>query len=381
MPKLSPTMEEGTIVKWHKKEGDRVVPGDLLLEISTDKATNEHNALDGGFLRKILIGEGKSAVVNAPLAIFTETADEAIPVAAAPAAAKVEIAPAAAPQAAPTATKPTKRVPASPLARHIAKTRGLDLEEVKGTGPQGRVMSRDLAKVETKTPRPTMKESPLSPVRKVLAERISYSAQTIPHFFLHQEVDVSTLAAMREETKKQGLEFTVNDFIVKATATALKSHPDINVSYDAERELLIQYPAIDICVAVTVAGGLFTPVIRDADTKPLAALSAEIKTLATRARDGKLKPEEFLGGSFTISNLGMFGVTSFDSIINPPQGAILAVGTIQEKPIVKNGAVTIGKLVMLTLSCDHRIIDGAQAAGFLKSLKTFLENPVLFLSE
>jgi pyruvate dehydrogenase E2 component (dihydrolipoamide acetyltransferase) len=375
-------MEEGTIVKWHKKEGDRVAPGDLLLEISTDKATIEHNALDGGFLRKILIAEGQSAPVGAPLAVLTETSTEEFQVASAPAPQKAEIAPAASPQAAPA--RPAKRVPASPLARHIAQTQGLNLEEIKGSGPQGRVMSRDLAKAEgakAAAPRGALREAPLSPIRKVLAERIAFSAQTIPHFFLHQEVDVGALSALREEVKKQQLDFTVNDFIVKATACALKKHPDINVSYDTERELLIQYPAIDICVAVTAPGAIFTPVIRDTDTKPLAEISHEIKALALRAREGKLRPEEFLGGSFTISNLGMFGVTSFDSIINPPQGAILAVGTIQDKPVVKNGAVTAGKLVMLTLSCDHRVIDGAQAAGFLKSLKQLLENPVLFLSE
>jgi pyruvate dehydrogenase E2 component (dihydrolipoamide acetyltransferase) len=438
MPKLSPTMAEGTIAKWHKKVGDFVDSGELLLEISTDKATVEYNALDAGWLKKILLKEGAKAIINEPLAIFTEqekesidgykpegVSPEAAPMAA-PKAAPVSVAqpkpqvtkqaPAPQPKPVPIETKraavttaPTakampersERIFASPLAKNIAKERGVNLGQVKGTGPHGRIMSRDLEmqnyqeqevveaqpatynmpQAAAKTLPLQEEEIPLTPMRRVIAERLQYSKSTIPHFYVRQEIDVSALVALREEVKKFEKNFTINDFIIKAVALTLRKHPEVNSGFNPEKEALIRYPTVDISIAVTIQGGLITPILRNADRKSLAQVSQEIKQLASKAKDGKLKPEEFQGGSFTISNLGMFGVTDFQAIVNPPQAGILAIGTIQDKPVVKNGAVVPGKILSVTLSCDHRAIDGAEAAQFVKTLKELIENPILFLTE
>jgi len=417
MPKLSPTMSEGTIAKWHKKVGDFVEAGDLLLEIATDKATVEHNALDPGFLRKILCNPGEKAAVNAPLAILTENEKESIDgyepegvVAPAPKSvtaaapkpvvapvkpvAKAAPAPVAAPKPvapAPKAVKPQEKeathVLASPLAKTLAKERGIDINRVKGTGPHGRILSRDLDRAnlpqiqESEEESQEHEEIALTPMRKVIAERLQFAKSTIPHFYVRMEVDVDALVKLREETKKFEMNVTVNDFIVKACAIALKRHPGVNASFDQDRDVIIRHSSVDLAIAVTIQGGLITPIVRHSEKKSLLQLSKEVKTLAGRAKEGKLTPEEYQGGSFTISNLGMFGVADFQAIVNPPQAAILAVGAVQEKPIVKNGAIAVGKILNLTLSCDHRAVDGSDAAQFLQTMKQLLENPILFLAE
>ena len=389
MPKLSPTMEEGTVAKWFKKEGDLIESGDLLFEITTDKATLEHHALDKGYLRKILIQEGQKALVNEPLAIMSEKENETL------AGFEIQKEPPPAPVAkreqpkpeAPTKMPSRERPLASPLARHMAQQQGIDLFAVKGTGPHGRIMSRDLVhaapapKAVKEAPLLQARQEKLAPLAQIIADKMSYAKSTIPHFYGRKEVNVEKLVELRGSLKDAGQNVTINDFIIKAVAIALKNHPEMNVCFDSEKGLVTHFDTIDICVAVTVHGGISTPVIRQADTKSLKCISAEVKELAARAKESKLLPEEYLGGSFTISNLGMFGITSFDSIINPPQGAILAVGTIEDKPVVKNGACVPGKVVCLTVSCDHRIIDGTLCAAFLKTLSELLENPILFLAE
>ncbi|MBS0656544.1 MAG: pyruvate dehydrogenase complex dihydrolipoamide acetyltransferase [Verrucomicrobia bacterium] len=409
MPKLSPTMEEGVISKWLKAPGDHVEAGDVLLEIATDKATVEHAALDEGWLRQILVQNGDKAAVNAPLAIFTAAKDESIEnytpetiAGAAAAPAKEVAAPkaAAAPKKAlkaemPVATtapkaavipekpKESARVLASPLAKKLAEQQGLDLTSVKGSGPHGRVMSRDLDKATTQTAAPTrssaqkITEKSLTPMRRVIAQRLQESKQLIPHFYVRQEVDAQAIVAMREECKKLDLPYTVNDFIVKACAHALEKHPDVNCGFNEESQTIAHFSRVDISLAVTIPGGLITPIITDAANKTLAQLSKEIKVLAGKAREGKLQPEEYQGGSFTVSNLGMYGITEMTAIINPPQGAILGIGAVSDEAVVKNGAIVPGKRMVLTLSCDHRIIDGSEAAQFMRTLKQLIEHPLL----
>lgn len=426
MPKLSPTMEEGSIAKWHKKEGDKVNADELLVEVATDKATVEYNALDEGFLRKILVPAGGHAVVNQPIAIFTEKADESIegyepegitPKQEAPKneelAKEGEAPPKAQAKVAVTtamqqplfspepplenykfgfpAGKGTKRVAASPLAKKIAKEKGLDLSTVKGSGPGGRVTSKDLdlaqpsqtvtfGKREMPTEVPgSFEEQDLSPMRKVIASRLQQSKSFVPHIYVRQAIDASKMIEVRTQLKNGGLKVTFNDFVIRACALALKDHPDANSGFDSSNQSMIMFKTIDISVAVTVEGGLITPIIRHADYKNLGELSKEVKGLATRAKAGKLQPEEYKGGSFTISNMGMFGITDFAAIINPPQSAILAVGGIADVPVVKNGAVVPGKEMNLILSADHRVLDGAEAAKFLKSIQKYLENPSLLL--
>ena len=416
MPKLSPTMQEGVIAKWHKKEGDFVDAGDLLLEVATDKATVEHQALDRGYLRKLLKNEGDAAIVNEPLAIFTEnqtenienyqpegiTPQSTVKAAAAPATPKLQTqkmlktqiaqptttpatvrqAPSLAPQ-----EQPKDRIIASPLAKSQARLQSLDLSKVEGTGPHGRIMSRDLANAPlisqvssaSSFDRFPDQEEQLTPMRKVIAERLQYSKNSIPHFYIQQTVDVDRLVTMREEIKKEGANYTINDFMIKAVAIALRQHPFVNSGFNPENNHIIRYANIDIAVAVTVQGGLITPILHNTDTLSIAAISEKIKILAQKAKEGRLAPEEYQGGSFTISNLGMFGTTSFAAIVNPPQGAILSIGAIQDAAVVKNGIVVAGKLLALTLSCDHRVIDGAEAAQFMKTLKKLIEQPSLFL--
>lgn len=421
MPKLSPTMEEGTIAKWHKKEGDRVEAGELLVEVATDKATVEYNALDEGFLRKILVFEGGHAIINQPIAIFTVKANESIegyqPEGVKPAP-KVETAvvretkretvqesaavsmqqPAFVPEPPlenyqfqfPTGS-PGKRVAASPLAKKLAKQKGLDLSSVKGSGSSGRITSKDLnlaqpdlavsfnqRQVPTLAPG-TYEEIPLTPMRKVIGTRLQQSKSFIPHFYVRVEVDAESLFLARDQLKNGELKITYNDFIVRAAALALKEHPQVNSGFDSVTQSLIQFKTIDIAIAVSVEAGLITPIIRHADYKNLGELSAEIKELAIRAKLGKLKPEEYKGGSFTISNLGMFGISDFVAVINPPQAAILAVAGIEETVRWKAGAAAPGKKMQLTLSADHRVVDGADAAKFLKTLQKYLENPSLLL--
>jgi len=428
MPKLSPTMEEGSIAKWHKKVGDHVKSGDLLVEVATDKATVEYNALDEGYLRKILIQDGGSAIVNQPIAIFTEKANESIegyqPEGAQPAQAALKAekpaasskgdaaVPAPAKAASGVAMQqpaftpepplakyhfefpsgaPSGRTPASPLAKKIAKEKGLDIGSVKGSGPGGRVTSRDLDLAqpdqtvsfgarEAPTIIPgTYEELALTPMRKVISQRLQQAKSFVPHIYVRQEIDAVPLFEAREQLKNGNLKITFNDFVIRACALALREQSSINSGFDSATQSIILFKTVDISIAVTVEGGLITPIVRHADYKNLGEISTEVKELASRAKTGKLKPEEYKGGSFTISNLGMFGVTDFAAIINPPQSCILAIGGIEECPCVKKGAVVVGKRMNLVLSADHRVVDGAEAAKFIKRVQKYLENPALLL--
>lgn len=425
MPKLSPTMEEGTIVKWRVKVGDKVKLGDVIFEIATDKATVEHGALEEGYLRKILVNEGSVAVVNQPVAIFTETANESIEgytpegitpakkeekKEEAPAASKEEKKEAPAPkggamqQPAFVPEPPLKeytlneatgsikgRIPASPLARKLAKDKGIDLSTVKGSGPRGRIVSKDLdlgqpeavvafgRKEEVQEAPGSYEEEALSPMRKVIARRLQESKTFIPHFYVAQEINAQNLLDAREQLKSVNIKISINDFIVRAVALALREHPKINSGFNSVNSTAIRFKTIDISIAVSLESGLITPIVRLADYKNLGQISSEIKSLAAKARDGKLAKEEYTGGSFTISNLGMFGITNFMAIINPPQACILSTGGIEDKPVVKNNSVVPGKVMNLTLSVDHRVVDGADAAKFLKTLQQYLENPAILL--
>ena len=398
MPKLSPTMESGTIVKWHKKEGDQVDAGDLLLEVATDKATVEYTALDSGWLRKILIQEGEEAIVNQPIAILTETKEESVEgykpegeaVEQKPEAPKPQAAEQAAPQPAPSA-RAGERIKASPLAKKIASERGLNLADITGTGPGGRIVSRDLAEVQPSKKvaskrEPLFQETPgafeeisLSQMRKTIAKRLQEAKATIPHFYVTSLIDADALVALRDHLIKWDVKVSFNDCVTKAVALALKQHPLVNTGFNAANQSIIQFKTIDISVAVSMEGGLITPIIRYADQKGLVEISEEIRSLAKKARSGKLAPEEYIGGSFTISNLGMLGVADFQAIINPPQAAILAVGGILDQPVIKNNQIVPGKVMHVTLSADHRVIDGVLAAEFLKTLKKCLENPSILL--
>lgn len=416
MPKLSPTMEEGAIAKWHKKVGDQVEAGDLLFEVATDKATVEYNALDEGWLRKVLIEEGKEAVVNQPVAVFTEEEGESIdgyepegiiPQATEKAPAQQDVAAVVEKAPAPQvsfqqpvfAPEPPledyqfgvvafgKRILASPLARKQAEERGLDLSAVKGTGPNGRIMSRDLelaqpagpvafGKREEPTEKPgSYEEEALTPIRKVISQRLQEAKTFIPHFYVQQTVDAEPMVQARDQLRQFGVKVSFNDFIVRACALALREHPVVNSGFNTANNTITRFKTIDISIAVSIEAGLITPIVRHADFKNLAELSLEIRALAKRAKAGKLELHEYKGGSFTISNLGMYGVTDFQAIINPPQAAILAVSGIQNVPVVKEGAVVPGKTLSITLSVDHRVIDGVAAAEFIKTVQRYLENP------
>jgi pyruvate dehydrogenase E2 component (dihydrolipoamide acetyltransferase) len=421
MPKLSPTMEGGTIVKWHKKENDLVKEGDLLFEVATDKATVEHHALDGGYLRKILIPEGKDAVVGQEIAIFAATMDESIESQmpkqkAVEAEVKEQPAKAAVSTAQPTSSQkvvsqepefipeppleqyefefPTgvaqDRAFASPLARKIAKEKNIDLSTVKGSGPNHRIVSEDLKDLQgaelsfhvQKVPEiqpGSYHLEPLSPMRKVIGKRLQASKSYIPHFYVEQAVLADKLVSAREQLAQVGQKVTYNDFVTRACALALKKHPIINSGFNNVENSIIHFETIDIAIAVSIPGGLITPILRHADYKNLSQLSIEVKKLAKLAKEGKLKPEQYKGGSFTISNLGMYGVKSFTPIINPPQACILGVGGINDEPVAVNGQVIAGKVMNLTLAADHRVIDGVDAAIFLNTLKKLLENPAALL--
>lgn len=418
LPKLSPTMEEGTIVQWHKKEGDLVEAGDLLLEIATDKATVEHLALDSGILRKILVKENESAIVNQPIAIFTEDKNESIegykPVGdykAVPEK-KNETATPLKPEAASvketTYSQPLfqpepplenyqfkfgaeKELKASPLAKKLAKDAGLDISTVKGSGPGGRIVKADLEMAvpharfafrnsETPTEIPgSYSEELLSPMRKVIAKRLQEAKSFIPHFYVEQTVSVDLLVELREQLSHLGVKLSFNDCMIKAVAIALKEHQAVNSGFNSANNSVIRFKTIDISVAVNVKEGLITPIIRHADFKNLSQISTEMRSLAARAKEGKLDSQEYKGGSFTLSNMGMYGITRFQAIINPPQAAILAVGGILDVPVVRKGSIVPGKVMNLCLSADHRVIDGAIAASFIKTLQEILENPASLL--
>lgn len=383
MPKLSPTMEEGVIVKWHKAEGDRIEEGDLLFEVSTDKAIVEHTSLDGGYLRKILVKEGQEVKVGEPVGYFTESLEEEC-------MEKVqhienkshhegEVESHREGEPAPSPRKEVvkqERQIASPLAKKIAVERGIDLQEITGSGPGGRIVQRDVEEASTKkVAYPSSEIIPFSPMRKAIASRLQLSKTTIPHFYLSVCVNPAPLLSLKEELALYGKKVTVNDWMLRAVAMALAQHREINRGFDPEKQGIIQFASVDIAVAVSVSGGLTTPIIHQADQKSLLQISEEVRLLAKKAKEGKLQPSEYLGGSFSLSNLGMHGISHFQAIINPPQGAILAVGAIEDVPVVREGIVVPGQKMVLTLSADHRVIDGAEGALFLKTLRFLLEHP------
>jgi len=486
MPALSPTMEEGNLVKWLVKEGDTVKAGDLLAEIETDKATMEFEAVDEGVVGKLLVAEGTEGVkVNAPIAVLLaegEDAPAAEDTAAEDTAGGKDAGGASAPAAEPEAASATKgaeeksapaakakgeakatplarrmaaqagldlgaltptgpggkivkadieramrggsnapagaaaaaggngRLFASPLARRMAKEAELPLERIDGSGPNGRIIRRDIERVqrdglpalaedaapaasEAETPAaqpkldkpelaglPDYELVPHTGIRKTIARRLTASKQTVPHFYMTVDVELDTLLETRKQINAnapEGVKVSVNDFVIKAAAMALMRVPDANAAYVDEG--LLKFTSADISVAVAIPGGLITPIIREAHKKGLADISAEMADLAKRAREGKLRPMEFTGGTFSISNLGMFGIKQFDAVINPPQGAILAVGAGEQRPVVKNGALAVATVMSCTLSVDHRAIDGALGAEFLAAFKPMIENPALML--
>ncbi len=428
MPALSPTMTEGTLAKWHVKEGDEIASGDVLAEIETDKATMEIESIDEGTVGKLLVAEGAEGVpVNQVIAVLLEEGEDASAIdasvgAAPPAAAE---APAAeAPPAATAAAAPAPaaaqavdgaRVFASPLARRMAAQSGLDIARVGGSGPHGRVVKRDIeaalagaplaAPAATVAPAPAAtvptaapagpgpqqmadllgmayRLEPANNMRKTIARRLTEAKQTVPHFYLTVDCELDALLDQRKQLNARGAEsgdykLSVNDFVIRAVALALRQVPAANASWDEAG--ILYYEKADVSVAVATPNGLITPVIRDAGAKGLAAISGEMKDLAGRARDGKLKPEEYQGGGFSISNLGMFGVKDFAAIINPPQGCILAVGAGEPRPVVKDGALAVATVMSCTLSVDHRVVDGAVGAQFLAAFKRLVEEPLTML--
>ncbi|MFD1796397.1 pyruvate dehydrogenase complex dihydrolipoamide acetyltransferase [Paracoccus aurantiacus] len=435
MPALSPTMEEGTLAKWLVKEGDTVSSGDILAEIETDKATMEFEAVDEGTIGKILIEEGAQGVkVNTPIAVLLEEGESADDIGASSGggAAKAEApkddAKAEAPKAdAPKDAAPAKsppapksgdgnRVFASPLARRIAAEKGLDLASLKGSGPHGRIVKADVEDAKPgakpaaaaagdapKAAGPAAAAAPAGPsaetvlkmyadreteevaldgMRRTIAARLGEAKQTIPHFYLRRSAKLDELMKFRATLNKQlegrGVKLSVNDFIIKACALALQEVPDANAVWAGDR--ILKLKPSDVAVAVAIEGGLFTPVLKDAQQKTLSTLSAEMKDLANRAKNKKLAPHEYQGGSFAISNLGMFGIENFDAVINPPHGAILAVGTGIQTPVVENGEVVIRNVMSMTLSVDHRVIDGALGAQLLEKIVAHLENPMGMLA-
>ena len=430
MPALSPTMEEGTLAKWLVAEGDRVAAGDVIAEIETDKATMEFEAVDEGVIGKLLVAAGAEGVkVNDPIAVLLEEGEDASAADAAEASAdepapKPEAAATAAPAASPAppaaATEAGDRLFASPLARRLAAEAGLELTDIKGSGPRGRIVKADVegaaaaprrtpaateaaataqpAAAEAKPALPTgpqadavkrlyegvaYDEVKLDGMRRTVAARLTEAKQTVPHFYLRRDIHLDALLAFRADLnaalQSRDVKLSVNDFVIKACAMALQSVPDCNVAFAGDR--ILRFKASDVAVAVAVDGGLFTPVIRNAEAKSLSAISAEMKDLAARARSRKLAPHEYQGGAFAISNLGMHGIDNFDAVINPPQGAILAVGAGVRRPVVADdGTLAVATVMSVTLSVDHRAIDGALGAEFLADLKRGLENPLAMLA-
>jgi pyruvate dehydrogenase E2 component (dihydrolipoamide acetyltransferase) len=445
MPALSPTMEKGNLAKWLKKEGDKVKSGDVIAEIETDKATMEVEAVDEGTIAKILVPEGTQDVaVNDVIAVLAGDGEDvkaagaavskpetkpapavpkpaATPPAAAPSAAEE---PAKAPAAATPAPTPAKepasqanghaRIFSSPLARRLAKEAGIELGRINGSGPHGRVIARDVEEAKAgkglKAPAaapaaapsiaPSMSDKqilalfpegsyqvvPHDGMRRTIAQRLTASVQTVPHFYLTIDCDIGKLLTAREEInatapkdkeKKPLYKLSVNDFVIKAMAVALQRIPDCNVSWTEGG--MLKHKHSDVGVAVAMPGGLITPIIRSAETKSLSTISAEMKDFAVRARGRKLKPEEYQGGTTAISNLGMYGIKDFTAVINPPHATILAVGTSEERAVVRNGKIEIANIMSVTLSCDHRAVDGALGAELIGAFKMLIENPVMMV--
>lgn len=404
MPALSPTMTEGNLVKWHKREGDAVKAGDVIAEIETDKATMEVEAVDEGHMGKILVPEGTEQVkVNQVIALLLEEGEDA----SALQQIKTEAAPA---KQAETIEKPLEKKPdlkvipqaiaasesrvfATPLARRIAEDAQVNLTSLAGSGPRGRIIKADVEQALTQgqnrpTPLPSSLLSGYEPsydlitpsnMRKVIAKRLVEAKQTIPHFYVAVDCEIDALLKARKEINLQSdaYKLSVNDFIIKACALALKRVPEANASWINDQ--IYQYHTADVAVAVAIDGGLITPVIRQAETKGLIDISTEMKDLASRAKQGKLKPAEFQGGTFSLSNMGMYGVKEFSAIINPPQGCILAIGAGEERPVVKGGLLTTATMMTCTLSVDHRVVDGAVGARYLKAFKGLIENPVTMI--
>ena len=407
MPALSPTMTEGKLAKWLVNEGDAVASGEAIAEIETDKATMEVEAVDEGTLGKILVAEGTDNVpVNRTIAVLLEDGEDADSI---DASAGVVPAPAASGVPRPAPVAGAGRILASPLAKRMAAQSGLDIGAIKGSGPNGRVVKRDVeAAIAGGVPAaaapavaapmvasgPSAKaladmlgmghrQEPLSNMRKTIAARLTEAKQTVPHFYLTVDCALDALLKVRAELNSRaeasggGYKVSVNDFVIRAAALALKKVPAANASFDPEGMLF--YDHADVSVAVATPAGLITPIVKAAETKGLAEISAEMKDLAARARDGKLKPEEYQGGTFSVSNLGMFGVREFAAIVNPPQGAILAVGAGEQRPVVKDGALAVATVMSCTLSVDHRAIDGAVGAAFLAAFKPLIEDPLTML--
>jgi pyruvate dehydrogenase E2 component (dihydrolipoamide acetyltransferase) len=430
MPALSPTMTEGNLAKWLKKEGDEVHSGDVLAEIETDKATMEFEAVDDGRVGKILVPEGAQGIkVNQPIALLLAEDEDASALEKFPAAAPQPVPPPRQevprqPQEPTAATQPAAarsrgengRIFASPLARRMAQHAGLDLGAITGSGPQGRIVKADIeaalstmrgAPAATARPaavpsvppaaaavpspalskervvalagNPPFTERPLTAMRRIIARRLTESKQTVPHFYLTVDCEIDELLKFRTElnAKSDAYRISVNDFVIRATALALRQVPAANASWSDEAILL--WDSVDIAVAVALEDGLITPIVKNADRKGLAMIANETKDLAARARVGKLKLEEFQGGTFSISNLGMFGIRDFAAVINPPHGGILAVGAGEQRPAVKNGALAIATAMSCTLACDHRVVDGAVGAQFLAAFKKLVEDPLTML--
>ena len=422
MPALSPTMTEGKLAKWHVKVGDSVKSGQVICEIETDKATMEVEAVDEGKIGQIVVPEGTEGVkVNAVIAILLEEGEKAGPPAAAAPAPKAAAPAPTSSSSGPRAsgslmsaqdargskeheTPKGDRVFATPLARRIAADKNIDLSQITGSGPHGRIIKADVegakpgaaaapaasAKPAAAKPAPSAQpvitapgdqRVPHTAIRKVIARRMLESKQTVPHFYLTIEVEIDALLAARAAinaiAEKKGAKVSVNDMVIKASAKALRDHPECNASWTEDE--MIQYGAVDISVAVATDRGLITPIVRNADMKGAAQISVEMKDLAARAKTGKLKLDEFQGGGFTISNLGMFGVKEFAAIINPPQAMILAVGVGEERVVARKGEMVIRNMMSLTLAVDHRVVDGAMGAQFLQTLRAYIEQPAAML--
>jgi pyruvate dehydrogenase E2 component (dihydrolipoamide acetyltransferase) len=432
MPKLSDTMTEGTLLKWHKKVGDRVEIGDIIAEVETDKATMEMEAFDDGVLTAINIPEGGKATIGSVLAVLdgndaiSAPAAESVPASAGAQVAAVATAAVAqvVAAAAPVVHAAGERIKSSPLARKVAAALNVDLNQIAGSGPGGRIVRQDVeaasqspapaapkaapssalasaaaalaaaSKTRATTPAPAPAAAilpvakaedqiiELSSLRKIIASRLLTSKQTIPHFYLHIEADAAPLMSLRKQINDQastttGNKYSVNDFIMKALINATMAVPAINSSFAGDH--IVRFGSVGLSVAIAIEDGLVTPVVKNAETKSLLQISREVKDFAVRAKDRKLRPDEFDGGTITISNLGAWGIESFDAIVNPPQAAILSVGAVIEKPVVKNGQIVVGQRINLGLSCDHRVVDGAIAASFLSEVKKLIESPALML--
>ena len=420
MEALSPTMEEGQVVKWHKAEGDAVNQGEVLAEIETDKATMELVARGEGILRKILKGEGETAPVGDVIAVIAAEGEDISTLAGPPAGnggapespksksdQKMEPTPQAAAAPAPAAPQPhaaapstpagspSGRVKASPLARRLASESGVELGGIQGSGPGGRIVKRDIEEAAQRAPAaaaagsgpawtmdgPDFEDVKVSQMRKTIARRLTESLAPVPHFFLTIEVDMDRAQQARARInallEARGGKISPNDLVIRATAAALRQHPAVNAAWMGDH--IRKHNRVHIGVAVAVDDGLITPVIRDADRKGVAQIAAEVRELAGRAREKKLKPEEYTGSTFSISNLGMFGIQEFTGVINPPEAGILAVGQVQDTPVVMNGQVVVRPRMKITMSCDHRAIDGATGARFLQTLQAMLEEPAAIL--